>query len=444
MKFIESEIVEFKKSTSELKEAVISIASILNKHGKGELYFGIKDDGTVLGQITGKDTIKDITEAISTHIEPKIFPDVKVKKIRGKNCVKVEFHGSHRPYFAYGRAYARVGESNKQLSIQEMEYQFVKKSKLLWEREISKKKLSDVSVKAVKEYMRKANDAKRINFKFTNVKATLNKLGLLDRGRLTRAAEILFCNENSMEIQAAVFASKDKITFLDIQKFNGNLFSLRAQSEEYIKAHIMWRADMSESRRKEIPEIPVRAFSEAIGNSLCHRDYSNPKGNEVAIFKDRIEIYNPGMFPEDLNPEDFFKGEVHSILRNPLIAETMYKSEDIEKWASGLKRIHEECETSHVKVEFKRVKTGFVVCFFRPRWDEGERLVEKLVEGLVENQKKIIKLIKNNSAISKKELSHKIGISTTAIDKNISQLKKKGLLRRIGPDKGGYWEIVKE
>ncbi len=442
MSFKESETVEFKRSTSELKEAVISIASILNKHGKGKLYFGIKDDGTVLGQITGKDTIKGITEAISTHIEPKIFPDVNVKKIRGKNCVKVEFHGTRRPYFAYGRAYTRVGESNKQLSIQEMEDQFVKKSQLLWEREISKKKLSDVSVKAVKEYMRKANDAKRINFKFTTVKATLNKLGLLDRGRLTRAAEILFCNENSMEIQAAVFASKDKITFLDIQKFSGNLFSLRAQSEEYIKAHIMWRADMSESRRKEIPEIPVRAFSEAIGNSLCHRDYSNPKGNEIAIFKDRLEIYNPGMFPEDLNPEDFFKGEAHSILRNPLIAETMYKSEDIEKWASGLKRIHEECETSHVKIEFKRVKTGFVVCFFRPRWDEGDGLVERLVEGLVGNQKKIIKLIKDNPAISKKELSHKIGISTTAIDKNISQLKKKGLLRRIGPDKGGRWEVV--
>ena len=87
---------------------------------------------------------------------------------------------------------------------------------------------------------------------------------------------------------------------------------------------------------------------------------------------------------------------------------------------------------------------GFVVCFFRPRWDEGDGLVERLVEGLVGNQKKIIKLIKDNSAISKKELSHKIGISTTAIDKNISQLKKKGLLRRIGPDKGGHWELAAE
>lgn len=127
MQFKESETVELKKSTSELKEAVISIAAILNKHGKGELYFGIKDDGTVLGQMCGKDTVKDVTEAISTHIEPKIFPNVSTKKIQGKHCIKVVFRGSHRPYLAYGRAYARVGESDKQLSVQEMEDEFLKK-----------------------------------------------------------------------------------------------------------------------------------------------------------------------------------------------------------------------------------------------------------------------------------------------------------------------------
>lgn len=447
MKFKESETVELKKSTSELKEAVISISAILNKHGKGKLYFGIKDNGAVLGQIAGKDTVKDITEAISAHIEPKIFPDVKMEKIQGKACVKVEFSGTQRPYFAYGRAYMRVGESDKQLSIQEMENQFIRKNKLFWEAEISKKKLSDVSVKAVREYMRKANDAKRINFKFTNVRTVLNKLGLLDKGRLTRAAEILFCNENSMEVQAAVFAGKDKITFLDIQKFKGNLFSLRAQSEEYIKAHIMWRADMSESRRKEIPEIPVRAFSEAVGNSLCHRDYSNPKGNEVAIFKDRIEIYNPGKFPEDLNPEDFFKGEAHSILRNPLIAETMYKSEDIEKWASGLKRIHEECEASQVKVEFKRAKTGFVVCFYRPRWgedkglDSGQKTVEKNVEKTVE---KIHTLIKANPQITQQKLMDQTGLTRRGVEWNLKKLKSEGRIQRIGPDKGGHWEIIED
>jgi ATP-dependent DNA helicase RecG len=55
MKFKESERLELKKSTSELKEAVVSIAAILNKHQRGELFLGISNDGTVVGQtVTGE------------------------------------------------------------------------------------------------------------------------------------------------------------------------------------------------------------------------------------------------------------------------------------------------------------------------------------------------------------------------------------------------------
>ena len=48
MKINESEIMEFKTSTAELKEAVIAISVILNKHQKGELYFGINNKGDVV------------------------------------------------------------------------------------------------------------------------------------------------------------------------------------------------------------------------------------------------------------------------------------------------------------------------------------------------------------------------------------------------------------
>jgi len=39
-------------------------------------------------------------------------------------------------------------------------------------------------------------------------------------------------------------------------------------------------------------------------------------------------------------------------------------------------------------------------------------------------------------------MAEKIGISTTAIDKNITALKTRGLLTHIGSDKGGRWEVV--
>ena len=178
-----------------------------------------------------------------------------------------------------------------------------------------------------------------------------------------RATELLVCNENSLEVQAAVFAGKDKLTFIDIQQFKGTLFDVLKKSENYIKEHMNWRADLSGSRRIEIPEVPIRALTEALVNSLCHRDYTNPKGNELAIFKDRIEIYNPGDFPEGVKVEDYIKGEERSILRNPVIANTLFLSKDIERWGSGLKRIYDECKEKDVKVEFKILKTGFLVVF---------------------------------------------------------------------------------
>ncbi len=69
---------------------------------------------------------------------------------------------------------------------------------------------------------------------------------------------------------------------------------------------------------------------------------------------------------------------------------------------------------------------------------------DRLVEGLVENQKKILQLVVENPYISKRAMAEYLGISTTAIDKNISTLKRKGLLRRVGPAKGGHWEIIKD
>ncbi len=76
MKKRESEILEYKKSTAQLKEAVISLCAMLNKHNKGTVYFGIKDDGTVCGQDIGKKTTSDISHEIRNNLKP--IPNITI------------------------------------------------------------------------------------------------------------------------------------------------------------------------------------------------------------------------------------------------------------------------------------------------------------------------------------------------------------------------------
>jgi predicted HTH transcriptional regulator len=66
-----------------------------------------------------------------------------------------------------------------------------------------------------------------------------------------------------------------------------------------------------------------------------------------------------------------------------------------------------------------------------------------LVDGLVESQQKLLKLLVDNPQISKRLMAEIIGISTTAIDKNIEQLKRKKLLERVGSPKAGIWKVRK-
>lgn len=68
----ETEVLEFKTSTAEIPAALDSIVSILNKHGKGTLYFGVKNNGKIVGQQMGENTLRDVTRAISEHIEPLV------------------------------------------------------------------------------------------------------------------------------------------------------------------------------------------------------------------------------------------------------------------------------------------------------------------------------------------------------------------------------------
>jgi ATP-dependent DNA helicase RecG len=158
MSFKEGERIELKKSLASLKEGLISISAILNKHGAGELWFGVAPSGKPVGLEINDKTLRDISQSIAAHIEPRIYPQITTENLHDKSCVKIVFTGKERPYFAYGRAYMRVADEDRHLTAKELETLILARNReaLRWDNEPCKASLKDLSERKMKAFVKRA------------------------------------------------------------------------------------------------------------------------------------------------------------------------------------------------------------------------------------------------------------------------------------------------
>ena len=101
-----------------------------------------------------------------------------------------------------------------------------------------------------------------------------------------------------VQLKMAIFATDTKNTFIDMKASFNNIFELIEIGDEYIRKNIRWSANFNTGKvkREDIPEVPVTAIREIITNSLIHREMNEPYSNNIAIYKNRIEIDNPRCF----------------------------------------------------------------------------------------------------------------------------------------------------
>jgi ATP-dependent DNA helicase RecG len=185
------------------------------------------------------------------------------------------------------------------------------------------------------------------------------------------------------------------------------------------------------------------ALREAMVNAVCHRDYLEQGAQVmVEIFDDRVEIYNPGGLPQGLSEKDFGR---RSVCRNPNIAGLLLRCDYIEKMGTGIERIREALERERCPKINIRYDTMFTLEFQRPTYFKTDGIPESAKEkASVKTSVKILHLITTDPQITIPELAKEIGITTRSIERNIKNLQVQGRLRRIGPDKGGRWELTKK
>lgn len=454
----ESETVEFKKSTGEHKEALQAVSAMLNKHGHGALYFGVKDDGNIIGQDVSDATLRQVASWISDKIEPAVFPTVeRLDADGGLRYIKVAFSGADAPYSADGRYFTRVGTSNKALSASELSAMVVKRERARspWDSLPSGRPVSDADEQAVRDFVERGGRAGRVGGGFASVEDTLAKLDLVaPDGSLRNAAVELFCegSDSYPRMKLGLLGGNTKAKILDLRRECGTMLKLLDFAEYFVTSNIRREFVIGETGmyRKEIPEIPAEAIREAVANALCHRDYATGTAVEVNVFMDTVQIVSPGLFPKGDSPERHLDGVASEFgLRNPAIARTLFRAGVIEQYGTGIPRIKEACEAAGVRFRFEQTVNSTVVVFERPGSQvtvtesdsvggdgatsgADDTAWSAMLDGLGKSERRAMELAAANGSVSTSALAEGAQITKRASSAALKRLSERGLLEWVG------------
>lgn len=444
MKFgYETEKIEYKKSTGELKEAIISISSILNKHNEGQVYFGIKPNGTIIKNEISEKTLRDISKTISENIKPTIVPIIQIINVDGIDIIEVVFSGQEMPYSAYGRYYVRTADEDRLLSPRELERIISDKNySRTWELMKTEYTIDDIDKDAFKNFYAEAIKSGRLVENNYNLENILRKLQLLDGDKLTNAGYYLFAKNKPVELKMGIFATDEKLNFLDIKSSRDNIYNLIKEAQLYVGRNMRWEGKIENSLRIEKPEIPTEALREVIVNGFAHAQYGSNMNHELDIFPSNISFFSPGEYISGFAPDEYIQQNVPSVIRNKIITRVLYMCRALEQFGSGFKRINQFCKDNNVDFTYENSKAGFTFIFNRIIKNQVEnKELEKSDLSLSQIELMVLEFIKINPEITQKDIALKISKDIRTVKRVMSKLKDLNYIEREGSDKLGYWKI---
>lgn len=152
------------------------------------------------------------------------------------------------------------------------------------------------------------------------------------------------------------------------QIYRGDVFELVDQATSFVMSRVdNWVGTRDEGETASVPtrpELPIDAVKEAIVNAVCHRDYTSNASVQVMLFRNRLEIWNPGQLPYGLTVQKL-QGPHKSLPTNPLIADPMYWKGYIEKVGTGTEDIIEKCRDYGLKTPEFYQEEDFRVVIWR-------------------------------------------------------------------------------
>ena len=301
----------------------------------------------------------------------------------------------------------------------------------------------------------------------------LEKLRLVEGGKLKRGAIIMFGKDPNRfypNVHLKIGRFVNDYVFRYQEVIEGNLIKIFEDSLSILEYKFIIREVEIKDyfRVQKKGNYPREALREMVLNALVHRNYMGPM-IQMRVYDDKITLWNLGQLPDSLTAEELTQFHA-SYPRNPLIAGACFKATLIDSWGSGISKIMTACKNEGLpEPRFEAFGGGVLVTLFRPMdaEEDGDNTVQEYVEkdGIETPRKtdtktqqktpqktlqktpqktpqKILDLIKKNPNITTREMAISIGIDRSNIARAIKKLQERGLIRRVGPDKGGHWEII--
>ncbi len=463
-----------------LRHWIKSVSAFANTDG-GALYFGINNDGIIVGLEDAQAASDFISEKINAHLDPVpewiLTPDEDSK---GRKILELFVKaGKYTPYYLFldgtRTAYVRSGNESVQASSHELLNLVLKGSHQSWDALPSREDISKHSFKMLADEYEKRT-LLPWDDKYLESWGLLRKDGILTNGGL------LF-SDNCDVYQSRVFCTRwnglEKDDALNDAEYSGNLLYLLKMTTGFIKSGTAKRWFKLPAYRLNFPEYSERAILECCVNHLIHRDMT-VMGSEVHIdiYDNRIEFYSPGGMYDGTRIQDRDILKVPSKRRNPIIADVFTQLDYMEKRGSGLRKIvgfssKLRLYSDNLAPSFESDKSSFFTTVYSVLYDKTDEDFQRAIEEeatpkgenttqkpgnttqkpknitqkttqkpIGDTAQKILDYLTDDPYLTRQSLSDLLGLTPDGVKYHLIRLQKGGYLFRESGRKQGRWIVL--
>ena len=437
---MKSQNIEYKQSWHD--EYLKWVCGFANAQG-GRIYIGLNDDGQVIGLPDAKRLSEDIPNKIREHIG--IICDVNLLEQNLLPYLEIIVMPSSVPLSLRGRYYYRSGSVKNELTGTALNEFLLKKTGTTWDDFIEERAtMEDIDSEAVHRFVVEAGKGDRLGIiEGLTDWELLTKLRLTNGKQLKRAAIILFGKDPGHfypNIQFKIGRFADESTLIHQDVIEGNLMKMLQDILEILEYKYIIRKVKIEgySRVQQHGNYPRVALREMILNSLVSQLSRSYGAN--AYIRDHIVLWNYGTLPTELSVQQLFAPHP-SFPRNPLIANACFRANMIEAWGSGIHRILAACNEEGFPTPIIEETMGGVQITL---WTPPEYPQNTPQKGNIEDSlsERILALLTANNRLSQQSIASQLGIGFDTVKEYMTKLKRTGKIQRIGPDRGGYWQVT--